>query len=590
MCDDDNPDLTSGYDLVHGSLDWINSSFLSSKITINCDFFSNRPNLPELPLSPDHVDVCIFHSVCHDGTAAAYAVGRRYPTCEFFGVNRGSGDTDLQLPDGLAGKHVMLVDYVYPEHLMVELIETAASVWVVDHHTSEEELLKSLLPSSQVVFSPHFSAAILTWVFLHGDSVPPLIGYIDDNDVGRWALPNIGKFVSGFSVHSPAVRPGWGKFSDFDQFGLCIEKGETFIKAMIVIGVLASDIEWRDVYSDAQRSVERRLRKAPKFSCRVLNVSPSARNGALSRALLRGDYEGGYPADISILYYYVDANGTYKLSLRAADESSADIGEIAGMYGGGGHGKAGSISGLTGGIDELFLTPSEQSDYEWNLRLEKLIDEVDIEGSEKFSELAKVVVQLAQWNGDITDPNTITQIEESDVIGSINQLIHSSGGVSEVEKRILELFITYRPDDETDPVVESLLRALNLSPPPMEQSCAVGILPNGSFVYLYNGEGEELSVEFLEKSVLCHSHVLLCENRKFIKSDQWWEHTKHVSVILERRPGEYWLCRRNPRDDSEKPQLQFKPVDPNSKLGLPYFAQIEGKRREELKLVRMFRY
>ena len=369
--EDIGTEICSMYDLpVSG--EWLNLSYLEDRgITVSTPVLDNHsPSTSSDIARPDSIDLCVFHAPCSDGTAAAYAIGRAYPSCDFFGVNRGSGETDLWLPDTeLENKTVVLVDYVYARPLMEQLVEAAGHVMVIDHHVSEQELLEELSVKYPKKFSYVFShtvcAAVLAWQFFHPtDPVPVLYQYINDNDVGAWALSNIGRFAAGFSVASPVIGPGWSSFEDFGFFTECVQAGKAFVMSRIVLGMLSKHVERRDVYSDAQRSADRRLRVAPQYVCRVVNVSYCSSSGALHRALLEGEY-AEKKADISMLYYFVDCIGSWKCSLRSSNESEVNVGQIASLLGGGGHACAGSFS-YRGDFNDLFINEGNDCQDDWD--------------------------------------------------------------------------------------------------------------------------------------------------------------------------------------------------------------------------------
>ena len=88
------------YDLpVSG--EWLNLDYLEQRgITVSNDLSElDSPSTSSHIYHPENVDLCVFHAPCSDGTAAGFAIGRAYPSCDFYGVNRGSGETDLELPE-----------------------------------------------------------------------------------------------------------------------------------------------------------------------------------------------------------------------------------------------------------------------------------------------------------------------------------------------------------------------------------------------------------------------------------------------------------------------------------------------------------
>jgi oligoribonuclease NrnB/cAMP/cGMP phosphodiesterase (DHH superfamily) len=370
MCCEEDVDAWNRFSDLPLDNEWLNMKAVKNKVPISrdsasvslSDIFREQSSVPD---PPSHIDVCIFHAPCFDGTAAAYAVGRRYSDCWFYGVNRGSGDTDMYLPKGLEGKNILLVDYVYSSDLMNQLIELASDVYVVDHHDSELEML-SRLPIN-LVFSTQYSASYLTWLWLFEEPPPILFAYINDNDTGNWSLTNVGKFIAGSSIYSPVLRPGWSECCDFEYFDECVSGGTDYVQSRILIGMIAKEIEWRDIRTDAQRCVDKRLVVAPEFKCRVLNISYSSNNGAVSKSLIEGTFWGEEytdqigPADLSFLYYKIDKNGSWKIALRSVSDS-VNVGQIASYLGGGGHVNAASIIYYGDRIDDLFCS---DGDYQY---------------------------------------------------------------------------------------------------------------------------------------------------------------------------------------------------------------------------------
>ena len=340
----------------------MNQDYLSSKLTV-----SSSPSFdPKIPTYDGSIsyDVCIFHAPCNDGTAAAYSVSLKFPDCDFFGVNRGSGTNDAFLStefldSKIAGKNIVLVDYVFPKYTMMELVDCANHVLVIDHHISEYNMLKTEigLPESQFVFSIDFAACVLTWKYFSPSlPIPPLISYVNDSDIAQYLLSNTSLLISGMAVQSPVVGPGlWTQSRDdpFREFHRAISRDLEYIRSMMLVGIIAREIEWRDIYTDAQRCLEKRLKIAPNLSCRIVNVSPGPRMGALANALLSGSFSDppSPPCDIALLYYRIDVNQSYKISLRSSD---TNVGKIARLLGGGGHTQAASLTVYASTIDHLF--------------------------------------------------------------------------------------------------------------------------------------------------------------------------------------------------------------------------------------------
>ena len=129
--------------------------------------------------------LCIYHGNCADGFGSAWCVRHALgeENVEFFaGVY---GDT---LPD-VAARDVVMVDFSYKRPVMLEAIDKASSVLVLDHHKTAAQDLADL-PGATVVFDMDRSGAGITWDYYHpGEQRPALINVIEDRDLWRFKLP-----------------------------------------------------------------------------------------------------------------------------------------------------------------------------------------------------------------------------------------------------------------------------------------------------------------------------------------------------------------------------------------------------------------
>lgn len=412
MCRDDCAKWESFDDLP--ATEWLNFSLLNKNIEINENPSIDESFIPShFPPLPEFVDFVIFHAPCADGTAAAFAVAKRFPNATLVGVNRGVSERYLRLPDNVAGSHIVLVDYVYPELLLEELASVAASITVIDHHPSELPLLRHFeihFPSFKFLFAEHVCAAILAWRWVFPDTPFPLLyHYINDNDTGTWDLVNIGNFFGGLNVDAPVFSAEIFTFPDFWIFQDALNRGAEYIRSRVVLGMIARLTDRRDVKQIAQRSSERRLAAAPHLVCRAVNSSDL--NGSLHRALLSGTFaDDRRPSDISMQYYYIDATGGWKIALRSHQESDVDVGEIARFYGGGGHKHAASFS-WDDDLDSVFIEKEEESalvgsseskDQNWK-------DSWDTGGNEwKQDEWAK---DKAEWKDEDSEAEDYSELD-----------------------------------------------------------------------------------------------------------------------------------------------------------------------------------
>jgi len=89
--------------------------------------------------------LCIYHGNCPDGFAAAWAV--RYALgngVEFYkGIHQ-------QPPPEVKDRDVFLVDFSYKKQVLKDMLKTAASITILDHHISAEKDLAELIRTGEV--------------------------------------------------------------------------------------------------------------------------------------------------------------------------------------------------------------------------------------------------------------------------------------------------------------------------------------------------------------------------------------------------------------------------------------------------------
>ena len=83
-------------------------------------------------VSKDEDIVVIYHGNCSDGFGAAWAAWKKFgDSAQYFAVKHNSSP-----PDGLVGKEVYLVDFVYSEKETEKIIKENKTVTAIDHHIS----------------------------------------------------------------------------------------------------------------------------------------------------------------------------------------------------------------------------------------------------------------------------------------------------------------------------------------------------------------------------------------------------------------------------------------------------------------------
>ncbi|MCK5386712.1 MAG: phosphohydrolase [Gammaproteobacteria bacterium] len=274
--------------------------------------------------------VCIYHGNCPDGFGAACVVRHALEDeVEFFkGIHH-------QLPPDVTGRDVLLVDFSYKREVLIEMLSTASSITILDHHISAEKDLTDLLDSGKIkgLFNMNKSGAMLVWEWFNPDRpAPKLIEYIQDRDLWRFELKDTRTVTTGLASY-PYDFEVWDKFmnaspselNDLKRDGEAIERRlQQDIKVLIESGVRRMVIGGYDVP--------------------VLNA-PSSYISDAGNIMSEGE---------AFAACYWDHPDGRSFSLRSS-ETGIDVSEVAKQYGGGGHMKAAGFTVATGWEGEKLL-------------------------------------------------------------------------------------------------------------------------------------------------------------------------------------------------------------------------------------------
>lgn len=298
--------------------------------------------------------LCIYHGNCADGFGAAWVVWKYFKGEVDFHAGVYQND-----PPDVRDRVVLLVDFSYKRKVMLEIAELAQGVLVLDHHKSamedlapdgrfifravEPELCRwenyidtireniaIYGPANEVytIFDLNRSGAGLTWDFFNpGVPRPKLLDHIEDRDLWRFKLPNTREIQAALFSH-PYDFALWNELmamdaramSIFESEGRAIERKHHKDIAELT-KVVTRPMQFR-LPSLADYPNEYRYAVVPMANLPYTLTSDAGH-------LLCGDE---YP----FAGCYWDTPEGRVFSLRSR-EDGADVGEIAKLYGGGGH-------------------------------------------------------------------------------------------------------------------------------------------------------------------------------------------------------------------------------------------------------------
>ncbi len=263
----------------------------------------NRSHPQKGPAYPP--DVVMYHAECSDGFGAAWALWKKFPSARFIPVKHGNSP-----PAGIAGRHVVIVDFSYPRETLEAMARETAGLQVLDHHITAEKALAGL---PFAYFDQKKSGAVLAWEWAHTEPAPWLLQYIQDKDLWDWALP-ASREINAALASYPYNFHVWDELRQvtLEAEGRAILRYENEL-----VGKIAVEAALVSFHNET----------VPAVQSAVLTSQLGERLSA------------GYP--FCVIWHDRDGRRYYSLRSR---EDGADVAAIATSYGGGGHTHAAGFS------------------------------------------------------------------------------------------------------------------------------------------------------------------------------------------------------------------------------------------------------
>lgn len=257
----------------------------------------------------------IYHGNCADGFSAAWCFWRKYKDSADYipGVYQSP-------PPDVQGRDVYLVDFSYKRPVVEQMLESANSITLIDHHKTAIEDLQPLRVHPKLYWfcDLEHSGATLAWEYLYPDEPRPLLlGHIEDRDLWRFKLPGTREIQAFVFSHDYT----------FDQWDKMMHANQAELLKMTVAGAAIERKHHKDI-KELITLCRRRMsiggHVVPVASLPYIYVSDAA------HAMAQGE---------PFAACYWDTANERIFGLRSADDG-IDVSEIAKQYGGGGHAKA----------------------------------------------------------------------------------------------------------------------------------------------------------------------------------------------------------------------------------------------------------
>lgn len=261
----------------------------------------------------------IFHSNCLDGLASASIV------CEALGKDR------VELypahyqtpPPEMKGRIVYIIDFSWEPSILLPAIAEAESVVLIDHHETAMRAWSGVdeLPEHlTVIFDLEFSGAGLCWNFFNPKSpLPHNNALLQDYDLHTGRFPESHDYAAGVASTGCLLKNDLKLFEDtvwLRPTGAVCKEGQ-----------VAQRVNRNHIAGMIERSMV--MIEVQGFRVPIANIPYQF------ATLAGGILCQGHP--FSITYEDQHNVGRRKYDLRAVRGSAVHCGDIAKVYGGGGH-------------------------------------------------------------------------------------------------------------------------------------------------------------------------------------------------------------------------------------------------------------
>jgi len=283
-----------------------------------------------MKFDPAKIDCVIYHANCSDGFGAAWSAWKLLGNkAEYYAATHGDPPPDV------SGKHVAILDFSYSREVVLDMIEKAASLVIIDHHKSAMVALHDV-PNAH--FDMNHSGAMLAWHHFHpGKDAPRVIKYIEDRDLWKWELPYSKEFAAAFDM-VPFDFEAFTEFEDDSAFDDACKRGSYILAYSKTVVKKVSDQATMRTWQGKKIYIVNSSHWMSEIGARL---SPDC--------------------DFVVIWYFDHDRRETRVSLRSFHDE-VDVSEIAKQFGGGGHKKAAGFS-LTAehDIDIIFANEDESA-------------------------------------------------------------------------------------------------------------------------------------------------------------------------------------------------------------------------------------
>lgn len=299
-------------------------------------------------------DAIIYHGPCSDGTGGLWA------SCHYKPIkNRYACKAGFNPQGDYTGMNVIFVDLCPKIDYLLELVNIAKYVVILDHHKSSEQMimenysLLKTISNLHIEFDMERSGCQMAWdYFFDSQPRPFFIDYMGDRDLWTWKLP------SSREINTALWELGYIDSYDLSKLTELMTNPEEKKKYLESSGKFIEAGNKREVDIGVSNSIEAKIVYQEKTFRIWLggNVNPVLRSD-LGNALCLKPFKDGTMPDFSACWQFDPKSDEWWISLRGVPDRSPDLSVLATSYGGGGHPMASGITikATSKGLREIFI-------------------------------------------------------------------------------------------------------------------------------------------------------------------------------------------------------------------------------------------
>lgn len=274
-------------------------------------------------------NLVIYHGGCPDGIAGAWSIKYHINSPD---TTYHPGSFNKPAPD-VKDQNVLFVDFTYTKDVMLDIIKSAKTVRVLDHHKSANFIKEFNYDNFSYVLDMYRSGAQIAWDEMTDEERPWFIDDIADRDLWQWKRED--------SKNTTKAIFSLGYYESIDKFSTInlIKKNDDEYKNILNIGKILNDDNELNISIICKYAIDcycvSLKNPSKKWKCKVVECDFSKKSDVGNR--LSSDDS----CDFAAMFNYNILSNEWWISLRASDKSDIDLTEVVKHFDrGGGHPKA----------------------------------------------------------------------------------------------------------------------------------------------------------------------------------------------------------------------------------------------------------